>query len=211
VLATFHVKESIPTPRTSLEKIVALLKYVFPAIDDNDLHAYLLARRGALPSRPLIKGEADLIDAVTDPSDKKEMKSENARCDGLDAAVAAHVASLKEGSKYLEVLGHLPLPLPKALKKKPHLKLVARKKLDMRFHHEFGKAKALMPVAKGCTLELIPKRRQWIAFYAGAVPGSRTRTWGKYYTQAKVLTHVLRWAWANHLKATGQPCPYSFQ
>ena len=180
VLATFHVKESIPTPRTSLEKIVALLKYVFPAIDDNDLHAYLLARRGALPSRPLIKGEADLIDAVMDPSDKKEMKSENARCDGLDAAVAAHVASLKEGSKYLEVLGHLPLPLPKALKKKPHLKLVARKKLDMRFHHEFGKAKALMPVAKGCTLELIPKRRQWIAFYAGAVPGSRTRTWGKY-------------------------------
>ena len=63
--------------------------------------------------------------------------------------------------------------------------------------------KRLIPDAVGCTLQHVPAKRCFTARYPGASPGSRTRTYGFVFNRVQVLKHVIKWAWSEHKKATG--------
>ena len=75
---------------------------------------------------------------------------------------------------------------------------------------EVADAKRFMPQGVvGCTIQLIPSRKTWTAYYPNAIPASRSRTWGSKFSKLEVLKSVLNWAWAEHTKVCGESCPHN--
>ena len=51
--------------------------------------------------------------------------------------------------------------------------------------------KKLLPQVRGCTLQLLPSRKQYTAFDHGACPGSRSRTWGGTFSQRQSFNRCI--------------------
>ena len=123
--------------------------------------------------------------------------------------------ALERGSRYLDTLGmgsSLGQKLKAAAKKKVESTTrVAKTKNLMKIETVLDAKRYLPQNVIGCSIQLLPDRRQWCAFYPGAVPGSRGRTWGAKFSKIQVLRSVLQWAWAEHDRATGEKCPHNLE
>ena len=121
--------------------------------------------------------------------------------------------AMQRGSLYLQKLGK---GKPAILGKKLKQSVVEKKKAkatqirDAVKLQDLEAIKRLLPGVKGCTIQFLPARSCYTAFYVGAMPGSHTRTWGRKFTQKQVLRACLQWAWAQHRLLTGQGCPHDF-
>ena len=151
---------------------------------------------------------------MLDSSDKKELvKSVTTAEEAIDRS-SAIATQLAGGSKYLEDLG-VAGPAWKYDAPVKAILPVAPAKLKASITKDMGMKQLarLLPdegQLVGCTIQVINKAKKCTVFYPGVKPASRSRTWGTYFKQEKVIQHCIGWAWVHHKNKTGNECPYAF-
>ena len=118
--------------------------------------------------------------------------------------------TLKRGSLYLSSCGLKPPTLAAKLKSAAKVTVARKRNVQAELDKDdLTTVRMYMPVIKGCSLHFIKPKNQFTAYYPGAVPGSRTRTWGAVFSKAQICRAVIEWSWTEHTKATGQACPHN--
>lgn len=197
-------------PGSLLERVTLLIKAVIPDIDDRRLHLALQARIPILQKQSIVKAGSEFADSVLDSSDKQTIRSNDAAFKQAEDLKARRLESLREGSRFLEILGHAPIKLP-AVKRLALVKPVVVSRVSLKnAGTDASLARKLVPQLVGCTVQYFEPKHCWKVYYPGALPATRTRTSGFHFSKAKCLRHCLAWTWQEHEKATGKKCPWSF-
>ncbi|CAK0875873.1 unnamed protein product [Prorocentrum cordatum] len=196
-------------PKTPIEKVLWVIKQILPKASSEDIASYLENRKEQVGPQSLAKDHADLLDALVGPSEKKDYADERKRATEQAERKEAFDESFRGGSKFLESLGGKAPPVVKVAK-------LTGSKAGVKLAINWDKIKALAPLrkkllpdVKGCRLDYIEKRKQWVAFYPGAVPGSHHKTVGKF-SSTLCMKACLRWAWRQRKSKTKEACPRDF-
>ena len=195
-------------PRLFIQRLILLIKHLAPGITAEDIDLALGARLEEVKDAPRIDANGELAEALLDPSERKEVrKAAEEHKSEVERRKKAE-DDIKIGSKYLETLGY-DLKKKAAPKPAPPVDLIAVEWAKIAEKPSESQLNKLIPKVPGCRLGHIPKKSCFTAFYAGALPhASRTRTWGRSFSKQAVLKHCVRWAWTEHQKAGGAPCPF---
>ena len=187
---------------------MALIKTLMPNITDAALHKALMMRIPQERHHTLLTHDSELADTVFDSSDKAELPCVHKH---KKTALSAQTnrEKLSRGSKFLELLGHAPVPLAP---QKSIAKATVCPKVTVYLHKigldRHALDKLLPPNVKGCRLQPVPEKKCITAYFPGALPASRTRTWGSLMPMSKCVRHVIEWTWQEHVKQKGKPCPW---
>ena len=209
-------------PRTTVAKVVMLLKFVCPKWTDEQINAAVAARYAEVKkSVGIVSSSSEVANDVLDPQDKKLLKTTE------DAAVKGQEDLdnkkniLQEGSKFLEILGKKLPPAPAVPPAAPAevdpaappaegAPGAVKQKVKWSKITDERHAKALLPKIIGCSIQCVLPKKCWTAFYPEASPASRTRTWGTRWTNEQCMKHCIKWAWDEHQAATGIECHFEF-
>lgn len=195
----------LPSQATVPLKVVALLRDILVGISDDDLHDILLKRIPAISGSPV--AASSVPDGILDPSDKKEVADTCLQHErqSLEAPQLRELPT--PGSKFLEKCSRQAARKVGASGAKP----VSRKKVDVQTVRSVEAARRFLPKIKGCSIQRIPDRRTWTAFYPNVQPGSRSRRRGFMQPESAVVRHVLAWACKHHSEQEGAQCPWNFE
>ena len=198
-------------PKLLMERALLLTVRSNPIITHVQLRQAMLARVENKAQACVVDVNSELADGVYDSEDKAEMRKLAAQRKESAAREQASREQIEIGSKFLEFLGRklalAPATTKASEKNDKVVKLHVNWKVALSSKERW---KDLMPKIKGCTLDLVDKKRCWTASYPGVTPGSRTRTWGLAFSREAVARHCVKWAWAHHIEQTKQPCPWRF-
>ena len=184
-----------PVPSNEGDLVKCLTKHIYPTIDDLTLASYMGQRSHRLVAKfdSVFKydGMGDLVADIGDGDMQEEILKDAA---AYRARVGAQKLVAKIGAK---------------AKAKPAPK---KKKCAGKFFHLVEEARALLPVADGCTLH---QETEWHARFKVYYPTPYPpHSHGAPYEETDdksveaAMKEVLYWAWCCHFEATGQPCPY---
>ena len=186
LMSSYRAAKAEVVPKTLVEKLIWLMKCIVPKITSEEIAEALKHRDESLLQASKIGADSELADSVYDSSDKKLMKEAADRIASEVGGKAAIEEALRQGSKYLEVLGCRPLPI---LKKTFALQKTGKKvSVDWDKMMEVHTARKVLPPVKGCTLQKWVERSTWIAFYPDVLPASRSRTWGKKFMAVRICS-----------------------
>ena len=120
--------------------------------------------------------------------------------------------ALKKGSLYLQQIGRAAPSLGHKLKTAAAKSAAAAKKKprDILKLASLDDANKCLPKVVGCSLQLVGTKQCWTCYYPGALPGSKSITWGAKFNKRQCLRAVLIWAWAQHFEKTSEVCPFNF-
>ena len=203
-------KMKVEKPATKVEKLSLLITYSIPKISTQELFKLLLAYSGKKTHEGTIASTSDLAADVLDSSDKQCLREAEDSYKRASSSEEATKISLSTGSKFLEVLGHGALKdmAVATMKKEKVVPPIKKKAVAWKTLQDRTTAQVYMPTTHGADIYNIPAKRCWTAYYPGAVPGSRTRTWSLKWQSWTVARHCVSWAWQQHTKKTGQQCPW---
>lgn len=202
LLKQYDFKSLKQMPRTVIDKIILLLKAIFPGITPQEIHTIILRRIPTVGEKPLCAATS-VGDQVMDDADLKEVKKVNASVEDSIISNKHWAELLVPGSKYIADLKEVP-----TMKKGASRSGVIKGAIDLIKMKRMSELRKFMPDIKGCHIQEINFKRSFTAFYPGVFPGSRTRTVGAHCSREQVIRHVISWAWKNHSKKTGSKCPY---
>jgi hypothetical protein len=206
-------KPDTPKPSEVLEAIVILIKTAIPDITDAEFHAALMCRIDPPTTKPIVTAASEIADSVFGKGDKATVRQEETNSKHRLEERASTEEKLRLGSKFLEMLGHKALMMPVTVVPKDLL----AKLLSVSIVNLIGVGldrhlvEELMPKVAGALYQPVLEKKSITTYYPGAVPASRSRSWGMAFTKEKVLRHCLQWQWSEHFKATGLSCPWSFK
>lgn len=192
-------------PKTTIERVVLLIRHVLPDLSANAVWDILQQRLPKVQHGSAIAANMDACDGVIDASDKASVKQAAKDEAELKAARAAMEKLMAPGSRFLEGF-EAPAPRApkpkKAASAKPTVKHLGKVRTG-------AAATELLPKVTGCFAVRVHSKRTWTVYYKGT-PASRSRTWGFHQTESRVLRHCLLWAWKRHEEATAERCPFTF-
>ena len=210
VMLPGHCKDR---PKLFLHRLIRLIKVIVPDIRRSQVDAALAHRTGKLQEAPITKVTTDFADEAFDASDKKEVRKMVEAASKASEKQVAMRAALKSGSRFLSsvvgVAAKVPAVAPKAkatlTSGKPKRFCLSTIDLDR------DAIKRLCPKVPGATFSIDSIRGNYVFYYPGACPASRTRTWGSRSSKAQCLYACLKWQWDEHCKAhKDASCPFEF-
>lgn len=184
-----------PLPRSERDLVGAVMRAVLPDISDDDIaKAFEKHRRKtAQPSvwkSALNSSNICHIEGLLDADDAIELRKE---------VHAREVSSAVAEGKRIAAKG---VRKPRKMQGLPNRGIVSREE-----------AAAYLPSVAGCTISKDERLHyRWkVSYPADEAPFTCSKVWNQTTTQRSALLVVLRWAWAAHVKHTGEPCPYNLE
>lgn len=207
----FEKNRDIQRPKHFIERLVLLMKTLVPSMTSDEIAAAIAARSEQVGTAPTVAADGELASNFMDPSDLKSLREAHEAQAQRQQEAKKQAEDVALGSKYLEVLGLEAPTKPVQRRVRQHGKSVNKKLpwFEISKGLSFQDFKQVMPKVTGSFLKATPKKRCFTAYYPGAVPASRTRTYGRF-SRVAVLKHCVQWAWKWHKKDTGEAPPFTF-